>query len=325
VAPVLCRPADTALLGVAVVWLFGCIWSYQEQSAFAASNGFTFPHLLPLVIDGLAVSMAGVSWAASLDARPAIPARLATLIAVGASSGSNGTWAYLRAHHDLTTVGLGIAVPIAANLAFEVLLAELRRQVQRSRGLPAPVAVPYPRLIRLVLAPWQTLRAWRTLVLRITEIEHVVSISQEVQSPPLKARTLDHEGAAPAAPPPNPSPATRATIPVTERSDQKPMARPRPRRSSLPGPLADAQAQDSTGSADSRVVALARHLELMPDQRSITGEVVGELLGSDIAPRTGRRLLREARTLLQQKPERDRAEGSDRATPSELHFAGQRG
>ncbi len=165
----------TALIAVGVVWVLGCVWSYQEQSEFAASKGFSFPHLLPLVIDGFAVSMAGVSWAASLDARPAIPARLATIVAVGASSASNGVWAYLRANHDMVTVVLGVAVPIAANLAFEVLLAELRRQVQRRRGLPPPVAVPYPRMIRMALAPWQTFRAWRTLVLDITAMEHTTA------------------------------------------------------------------------------------------------------------------------------------------------------
>jgi len=165
----------TALLAVSTVWILGCVWSYQEQSAFAASKGFTFPHLLPLVIDGFAVSMAGVAWAASLDARPAIPARLATIIAVAASSTSNGAWAYLRAHHDTTTVILGITVPIAANLAFEVLLAELRRQVQRRRGLPPPVAIPYPRLIRIALAPFNTFRTWRTLVLELTALEHTTT------------------------------------------------------------------------------------------------------------------------------------------------------
>jgi Protein of unknown function (DUF2637) len=168
-------PMRASLTAVGVVWLLGCVWSFQEQSAFATSKGFAFPHLLPLVIDGFAVSMAGVSWAASLDARPAIPARLATVVAVGASSASNGVWAYLRTHHDLVTVALGVAVPVAANLAFEVLLAELRRQVQRRRGLPPPVAVPYPRLIRLLLAPWQTFRAWRNLVLEITSMDHAVS------------------------------------------------------------------------------------------------------------------------------------------------------
>ena len=55
-------------------------------------------------------------------------------------------------------VAIAIAVPVAANLAFEVLLAELRRQVQRRRGLPAPVALPALRAIRVVLAPGQTFR-----------------------------------------------------------------------------------------------------------------------------------------------------------------------
>jgi hypothetical protein len=81
-------PMHTALIAVAAVWLLGCVWSFQEQSAFAVSKGFAFPHLLPLVIDGFAVSMAGVSWAASLDARPAVSARLATVVAVAALSAS---------------------------------------------------------------------------------------------------------------------------------------------------------------------------------------------------------------------------------------------
>lgn len=172
-------PMRTALGAVGVVWALGCVWSFQEQSTFAASKGFVFPHLLPLVIDGFAVAMAGVAWAASLDARPAVAARLATLVAVAASSASNGVWAWLRTHHDQVTVVLGVAVPIAANLAFEVLLAELRRQVQRRRGLPAPVAVPYPRVIRIVLAPWQTLRVWRLLVLDLTTLQHPTAPSSE--------------------------------------------------------------------------------------------------------------------------------------------------
>jgi hypothetical protein len=198
-------PMRTALLAVAVVWLLGCVWSYQEQSAFAASRQFVFPHLLPLVIDGFAVSMAGVSWAASLDARPAVLARLATVIAVSASSVSNGVWAYLRTRHDLVTVVLGVAVPIAAALAFEVLLAEMRRQVQRGRGLPAPVAVPYPRLIRLALAPWQTTREWRALVLELTAIDHPTpspaTAGAEAPSPTGEDTTANQVGPEPPEPP----------------------------------------------------------------------------------------------------------------------------
>jgi hypothetical protein len=169
-------PMRTALAAVAVVWLLGCVWSFHEQSEFAAAKGFAFPHLLPLVIDGFAVAMAGVAWAASLDARPAVSARLATLVAVAGSAASNGTWAWISTTgpgavgHDQVAVALGVAVPVAANLAFEVLLAELRRQVQRRRGLPAPVAVPYPRLIRVALAPISTVREWRALALELTQL-----------------------------------------------------------------------------------------------------------------------------------------------------------
>ncbi|GAA5166524.1 hypothetical protein GCM10023321_57760 [Pseudonocardia eucalypti] len=178
-------PMRTALLAVASVWILGCVWSFQEQSDFAASKGFIFPHLLPLVIDGFAVSMAGVAWAASLDARPAIPARLATLVAVATSSASNGIWAYLRANHDMVTVAIGVAVPVAANLAFEVLLAELRRQVQRRRGLPPPVAVPYPRMIRLVLSPFRTFFEWRRLVLELTAMDLQVSRAEYEERRPI--------------------------------------------------------------------------------------------------------------------------------------------
>jgi hypothetical protein len=172
----------SALVAVAAVWVLGCVWSYEEQSAFATSKGFGFPHLLPLVIDGFAVSMAGVAWAASLDARPAIPARLTTLVAVAASGASNGAWAWLRAERDLATVVLAVAVPVAANLAFEVLLAELRRQVQRRRGLPAPVVLPLPRAVRVVLAPVQTFRAWRSLVLALTALP--VAVDNQASGPP---------------------------------------------------------------------------------------------------------------------------------------------
>ena len=155
------------------VWGFGGgVWSFTEQSAFARAKGFSDPALLPLVLDGLAVAMARVAFAASLDARPAVGARLGTALAVVASASSNGLWAAERSSSpvgpDWTTVAIGAGVPIAANIAFEVLLGELRRQVQRRRGLPAPVALPSLRLLRLLLAPRPTFQDWRDEVLART-------------------------------------------------------------------------------------------------------------------------------------------------------------
>jgi hypothetical protein len=439
----------TALLAVASVWILGCVWSYQEQSAFAASKGFTFPHLLPLVIDGFAVSMAGVAWAASLDARPAIPARLATVVAVGASSASNGVWAYLRAHHDIVTVMLGVAVPVAANLAFEVLLAELRRQVQRRRGLPPPVAVPYPRLIRMVLAPWRTFREWRAMVLEITAMDHAMARPGQLHDPepgiPTSATAMPVPGAtfshaeAPAAVSRSADPASIAsaptsalpvaarfsaperaahaprvngraasatastTVPVTATAESTPTSAPaagngtrnersrantvtaRPQDAAAPratGPAHDTTSERSPDGArspdtdrsrsmparaaadpvdepvtpaadepvvtrrsmptrpvaarsragenghgperrpiDPRVLQLAQHLASSDDPDELTGEMVGRLLNIDVAPRTGRRLLGQARELVNQ---RARAESEGLQDDPELSVIGGR-
>jgi len=95
-------PMRTALLAVGSVWILGCVWSYQEQSAFAASKGFSF-RTPALVIDGFAVSMAGVAWASRSMPRAAIPPRppVGDRVAVGASAASNGVWRICA----LTTTG----------------------------------------------------------------------------------------------------------------------------------------------------------------------------------------------------------------------------
>jgi len=163
-------PIGLALTLVAGVWAAGAVWSFEEQTAYARSLGFHLPELLPLVLDGMAVAMAAVAWAASLDARPAVLARAGTALAIAASAASNGAWAWTRTGAgDTQTVILAAGVPVVAMAAFEVLLAEVRRQVLRRRGQPGPVAITYPRLIRLVLAPWSTLRVWRALVLAATD------------------------------------------------------------------------------------------------------------------------------------------------------------
>lgn len=164
-------PTILALLLVATVWVLGCVWSFTEQTAFAKFHGFVVPELLPLILDGMATALAGVSYAASLDGRPAIGARLGTAIAVGLSATSNGLWAAERSGDNMLTIGLAVVVPCTAMLAFEVLLSELRRQVQRRRGDPAPVRIPYPRMVRWALAPVSTFITWRRLVLELTSVD----------------------------------------------------------------------------------------------------------------------------------------------------------
>jgi hypothetical protein len=330
----------TALVAVALVWLLGCVWSFREQSEFAAAKGFAFPHLLPLVIDGFAVAMAGVAWAASLDARPAVSARFATLVAVAGSAASNGTWAWIRTtgpgavRHDQVAVALGVAVPVAANLAFEVLLAELRRQVQRRRGLPAPVAVPYPRLIRVALAPISTVREWRALALELTQLPALLALpesaaaSAELTLPGLlepeatgaesnqrmldASMTADRTATAPrsrmntAGAPAGSQPASLrpaagpGVVPasVTPRPRVPaplPTIRPRPEhRYPAASAAVGAAAVSYSSDSDQRVEHLAN---LLRERKPLTGALAGEELGC--SARTGRRLLREAEQLLE--------------------------
>lgn len=177
-------PLTLALFAIAAVWVAGCIWSFREQAEFAAAKGFTEPWLLPLILDGLAIAMAGVAYAASLDGRAAVLPRLGTALAVIASATSNAAWAWERSDGDVATVTLGAGVPIVANVAFEVLLSEVRRQVMRRRGLQAPVPIPTPRLLRVLMAPLSTLREWRAVILELTALNPNAA---PIPSPPIDA------------------------------------------------------------------------------------------------------------------------------------------
>lgn len=161
-------PVAVGLLLTAAVWAAGAVWSFSEQRDFAAARGFDAPALLPLTIDGLALALAVVAWSAALDGRAAVQARLGALTALAASALSNATYAYTRTRADLVAVALAAGVPLAAAVAFETLLAELRKGVHRRRGLPAPAAVAGPRIIRLALAPTRAWAEWRRHVLTVT-------------------------------------------------------------------------------------------------------------------------------------------------------------
>ncbi|MFC6017825.1 DUF2637 domain-containing protein [Plantactinospora solaniradicis] len=162
-------PTGLALLLIGLVWLAGAVWSFEEQTQFAKSRHFQTPELLPLVLDGMAIAMAAVAYAASLDARPAVLARLGTALAIACSAASNATWAHVRSGGEDQTIALASGVPVLSMIAFEVLLAEIRKRVMRRRGQPGPAAITYPRLVRLFLSPWSTFVTWRREVLRATD------------------------------------------------------------------------------------------------------------------------------------------------------------
>ncbi len=64
------------------------------------------------------------------------------------------------------------------------------------------------------------------------------------------------------------------------------------------GTTRDTDAQARPRRPDSRAAKLARYLAAVENPSSVRGEMVRDILGIDIAPRTGRRLLGQARELL---------------------------
>lgn len=206
-------PLGVALFCIALVAVGGWVWSFEEQTRWARTLNFQIPELLPLVLDGLALSLAGVAFAAALDGRPAVTARLGTFVAVLSSSASNAAGAWSRSGGNEETVIVASVVPIAANLAFEVFLGELRRQVHRRRGLPAPVAVNGPRMIRLALAPIATTKEWRTYVLKATALP-----DSSHESDPIGSATDQ-----PAQPAPAPNPDPTGSTPVTPPGVEAPV------------------------------------------------------------------------------------------------------
>ncbi|MGH3099242.1 MAG: DUF2637 domain-containing protein [Streptosporangiales bacterium] len=161
-------PLRLALSMVAGVWLAGCVWSFREQTDLAAWAGFDVPVLLPGVLDGLAVGMAAVAWSAALDGRTAAAARGGTGLAVLASAASNATWAWLRSDASPVPVLLGAVIPLAANLAFEVLLGEHRRLVERRRGSQVHPPLPTLHPSRWRYAPLRAFLEQRRMVLELT-------------------------------------------------------------------------------------------------------------------------------------------------------------
>jgi hypothetical protein len=264
-------PLPIALVAVALVWVGGCVWSFKEQSGFASAKGFYIPWLLPVVIDGLAIALAAVAWAASLDGRPAVFARLGTAIAVAGSATSNAAFAWERSNADVGTVTLAAAVPLAANLAFEVLLAESRRQVLRRRGVPAPVAVPYPRLLRVVLAPWSTFWTWRRLVLEATDLRPLFDAARSASrtapagkrstpAQPAVSGNPAERSAPPPALPAGPAPAPHhATVTPSKRSATRKQSAPVAEVRQLHSRVALADAQTLRAKYDDALPARGAH------------------------------------------------------------------
>ncbi|HEX4356320.1 MAG TPA: hypothetical protein VH141_02285, partial [Pseudonocardia sp.] len=196
------------------------------------------------------------------------------------------------------------------------------------------------------LAPFNTFRTWRTLVLDLTALEHTTTHHNHqpetaipgtqitapgtavAASQPGAPRASEPRALAPAAvdthrgyptadqPAPTSADVAWSTEP-TERANGQPAEHADPRADQRADPRADQRADDLADdladeraergeeqrqdrrSVDPRVLRLARYLIDAPDADEVTGEMVGGLLDIEVAPRTGRRLLGQARDLVQ--------------------------
>ena len=169
-------PVTVALVLIAAVWVGACVISFTEQIRLAERYQFEMAWLFPLIFDGLASALAVTSWSAALDGRHSPLLRLVTCGAVSGSAWVNAAAVEARTVGalDWTQVGMAVAAPISAWVAFEFLLGELRRTIMRKRGEPAPPPVPALRLVRVLLAPARAVREWRSLTLDVTDPRHMV-------------------------------------------------------------------------------------------------------------------------------------------------------
>ena len=205
-------PMAISLGAVGIVWVGGAVFNFTEQMRFAENSGFELAFLLPLLLDGLAIALASVATSASMDGRAAIVPRLGTLVAVGASSWVSGQAAYARAfvrvdamsletRFDSTRVIIGVGVPLFSLLAFEVLLVEIRRVVQKVRGRVSPVPIPMPRLVMWIAQPpWRTYSMWRRAALEQCTRELTIVQAQAVQATVTQVSTATPAPAAPSTP-----------------------------------------------------------------------------------------------------------------------------
>lgn len=215
-----------ALIGVAVVWLSGAVWNWSEQTRLAETLGFEMAWLLPFLLDGLALSLAAVATAASLDGRAGIVPRSMTFVAIILSSATSGYAAHIRTETqnpfsgdmipNPVAIAVGAGAPIVALIAFEVLLTEVRRMVQKARGRKSPVPIPYPRLIRWILAPWQTWFTWRRIVIDLTTRELSVMEANVAAMPVVTSVVVED---LPAPTPPAKTASPRAPRPMITNSE----------------------------------------------------------------------------------------------------------
>lgn len=245
-------PVTIALVLIAAVWIGACVISFMEQIRLAETYEFEMAWLFPLIFDGLASALAVTSWSAALDGRHSPLLRAFTMLAVTGSAWVNAAAVMERTSGglNLTQVGMAVAAPISAWVAFEFLLGELRRQIMRARGVPAPAPVPALRPVRVLLSPFRSVKEWRGLTLAVTDPRHAVAHGDRSGKP--ATAPAGTPGTVPASVPTLPDPAgvrTANTQPMTALSPHYTLTVPRPANPPARENIADHNGVSGTDAA----------------------------------------------------------------------------
>jgi hypothetical protein len=153
---------------IGALWGLGVAWLCAEQARLATHLGFEVPAALPAIVDGSMFAAALLATAISLSGRASSSARMFSFAINLVSASTNGLGAYLR-DGGISAVIVAAMVPLILMWLFHLVLAEIRLRVRIQRGLPAEVAPPALRVLRVVFAGRWAVTEWRAAGLAITD------------------------------------------------------------------------------------------------------------------------------------------------------------
>ena len=196
-----------------VVFASVAAMSYRGLTAFAVDTlglGGWWQYVVPVSLDGAAVSASFFAYRASIYGEPAFGPRLLVCLFGGASAFFN--WHEAAAERGLLAAGFYAGMSVLVVLMFDLGAKQIRRRALARQGkLEAPL--PRFRLARWLLAPVETFHA-----LRIAALESDLTAEQAVRLARTRPTTARSPSASPSAEsadasadqPPAPAPAHSA-------------------------------------------------------------------------------------------------------------------
>lgn len=166
---------------IVAMWGLGVAWLCVEQTRLARHLGFGFPYALPAIVDGAMFAAAMFATAVAMSGRSSSQARMFSVVINLVSAFTNGEGAHVR-HANSLAVGLAAMVPVILMWLFHLVLAEIRLRVRIQRGLPAEVAPPALRVLRIIFAGKWAITEWRAAGFAITDPLPLLPLSVDDKS-----------------------------------------------------------------------------------------------------------------------------------------------